>query len=109
MLDIIIADQFTPYPGGRYLEDGPGNGSKFRNDFLIPILDRGETANIILDGAQGYPSSFLEEVFGGLVRLGYLPDQIKSAFEIVANDPGFARYKSLIDEYIDRAAAQVAH
>lgn len=101
---INIATDYTPYPGGRYPKDGDGNGTTFRQRFLEPVMERGEHVKIVLDGAEGYPSSFLEEAFGGLVReKGYSADRVLSTFEFVANQPGFARFVSLIEEFVRSA------
>lgn len=105
---IRIAEDFSRLPGGRYPQDGDGNGTTFREKFLVPVLKSHGTARIILDGTRGYPSSFLEEAFGGLVRAGYDPDRIKKSFSFVAEQPGFARFIGLIEEHIDRAAAALA-
>lgn len=103
---IDVAADYTPYLGGRYHVDGPGNGEDFRKKFLEPVLKSGGVATVILDGARGYPSSFLEEAFGGLVRLGYPADHIKNAFKFVARDPGYGRFVPMIHAHIDRASSR---
>ena len=60
-------------PGPRYRTQGDGSGEEFREDHLIPAFDRAmnkkETLEVDMDGAKyGYPTSFLEEAFGGLAR-----------------------------------------
>ena len=35
---INIRRDFSRYPAGRYIGDGPYNGQRFREDFLIPAL-----------------------------------------------------------------------
>lgn len=77
---IDIAKDFSPYPAGRYHDDGPFSGEKFRDEYLRPVLESGEKAVINLDGARGYGSSFLEEAFGGLVRAGFSPERVKDTF-----------------------------
>lgn len=71
---INIRKDFSRYPAGRYIADGPYNGEKFREDFLIPALfeaiNKKEKVKVELDGVRGYNSSFLEEAFGGLMRSG---------------------------------------
>ena len=71
-MKINLGKQFGRYPAGRYLADGPYNGQKFREQFLIPAL-KGTDNEIEIDlrEARGLKSSFLEEAFGGLVRVGY--------------------------------------
>lgn len=105
MKTINIAEDFTPFPGGRYPEDGKGNGTDFREKFLVPILQSGEQATIILDGALGYPSSFLEEAFGGLVRNGFSADRVEKAFLITADQPGLKRFVGMINDFIRRASS----
>lgn len=65
---IKVASDFSRTPGGRYLSDGPASGEQFRNEVLLPALAQHSRVTIDLDGARGYPSSFLEEAFGGAVR-----------------------------------------
>jgi len=92
---IKIAEQFTRYPAGRFLDDGPFSGEKFRNEFLIPVLESNSKETILLDGTRGYGSSFLEEAFGGLVRAGFSADKVLSTFELESSD------ESLIKEIKD--------
>lgn len=104
---INIARDYSRYPGGRYPQDGAGNGTTFREDFLLPIVRRGETADIVLDGAAGYPSSFLDEAFAGLVRKhGFTPDQVLGAFRFVATQPGFGRFVPLIETFVRSATPE---
>ena len=66
---INVAKDFSRYPAGRYLSDGPYTGQRFLEDKLLPALEQFEQVKIIVDGTLGYGSSFLEEAFGGLIRL----------------------------------------
>ncbi len=105
---INIAVDYTPFPGGRYPTDGKGNGTTFRQRFLVPILKSGGHAEVILDGAMGYPSSFLEEAFGGLVRSeGFEPEVVLKSFSFTARQPGFARFVEMIQSYVK--SANVSH
>lgn len=70
---INVARDFSPFPAGRYLADGPYSGEGFLNEKLLPALKQGAKVEVVLDGAMGYGSSFLEEAFGGLVRLKEWP------------------------------------
>ena len=104
---INIAEDFSKYPGGRFREDGKGNGTTFREDILVPAIKSGDKVEIRLDGASGYPSSFLEEVFGGLVRKEKLsPEVIKNKLTYKADEAGFDRYIELIKIYIDKAVSE---
>ena len=100
---IRIAGDFSEFPGGRYPEDGDGNGTTFREKFLVPAIESNEKVTIVLDGTRGYPSSFLEEAFGGLIRNGIPAEKIESCFSYVAEQPGFARFIDMISEHVSRA------
>jgi hypothetical protein len=65
---INVAQDFSKYPGGRYLTDGEFSGERFRHEMLAPALRQHEAVTVELDGTLGYGSGFLEEAFGGLVR-----------------------------------------
>lgn len=69
MAKINISHDFSEYPAGRYKADGPYSGEAFRDDILTPALNENDVVEITFDGAMGYGSSFLEEAFGGLVRV----------------------------------------
>ncbi len=86
MKTVTIATDFTRYPAGRVRTDGPYSGEAFREDYLEPELKIGERVHIILDGARGYGSSFLEEAFGGLRRQGYTREQIEKLVEVESNE-----------------------
>lgn len=65
-----IARDFSAFPAGRHKADGPYSGEGFLKEKLLPALEQADLVVIELDGGMGYGSSFLEEAFGGLVRLG---------------------------------------
>lgn len=84
---INVAKDFTRYPAGRYLADGPFSGERFRDEFLIPALRDPNTVIVVqLDGARGLASSFLEEAFGGLVRAGFQPTQLIKQLQLESQD-----------------------
>lgn len=87
MAKINVARDFSRWPAGRYRADGPFSGEVFRDDILVPALDKAELVEVELDGARGYGSSFLEEAFGGLVRLGkFTSDQLLKRLRLVSKD-----------------------
>lgn len=90
---INVERDFSRYPAGRYVGDGPYSGQAFRDKFLVPALsEKTDKVLIELDGARGYGSSFLEEAFGGLVRAGFSADEVLNRFELKSQD------NSLIEE-----------
>ncbi|BDK19377.1 TPA: STAS-like domain-containing protein [Enterobacter hormaechei] len=66
--EIHIAEDFSDVPYGRYDEDGPDNGQRFREEHLLDAIRDYDEVHVYLDGAMGYGSSFLDEAFGGLYR-----------------------------------------
>ena len=82
-MTISVAKQFSEFPAGRYYDDGPYPGEKFRKEFLVPALKAGGKVLVDLDGTMGYGSSFLEEAFGGLVRdEGFAVDDLERRLRI---------------------------
>ncbi|MGF1698211.1 STAS-like domain-containing protein [Vibrio lamellibrachiae] len=67
MFDLKVTD-FTKYPGPRYIALGSNSGEEFREEHLIGALKSNSEVSVNLDGVLGYGSSFLEEIFGGIVR-----------------------------------------
>lgn len=73
-MDIIykIAKEFTDTPGPRLIIEGPFSGELFLRDVLLPkfkeAVEKKVNLVIDLDGTFGYPPSFLDEAFGGLVK-----------------------------------------
>lgn len=95
-MTIKISDEFSLTPGARYRSEGKFSGEEFRDDLLIKKYEEAKRANdkliIDLDGGYGYPTSFLEEAFGGLARK-YSPEEVIEVLEFISNDE-----PSLIDE-----------
>ena len=83
---IDIGPDFSPFPAGRYKEDGPYTGEHFREKFL-ECFNVNENVTIHLDSTAGYGSSFLEEAFGGLVRKEkFTKEKLKEKFKFVTED-----------------------
>ena len=72
MKKLVISKVFSRYPVGRDELDGPDNGERFRREFLLPLLKHGDTVLISFEGVRMCNPSFLEEAFGGLVRVDKL-------------------------------------
>lgn len=104
---INIASDFSPVPAGRYETDGPHSGELFRERILRSALQKGAKVSVEMDGAEGFGSSFLEEAFGGLVRLGYFTkEELHSRLEILSKDEALVEE---IWEYIEHATLENAH
>ncbi|MGO8154405.1 STAS-like domain-containing protein [Rhizobium leguminosarum] len=101
---INVAKEFSRVPGGRYYTDGPASGQEFREKFLVPAFENYDEVLIELDGTRGYPSSFLDEAFGGLVRTLHLtPAQFKAKIKLKASAE-FNIYVQDIMTYVDQTA-----
>lgn len=107
MIEIYVKD-FSPFPGPRKETVGPNSGERFRDEVLYKAIieNPDEEICVILDGTAGYGSSFLEESFGGLVRLGVSENKM---MEVVRNlvsreDPSLIEE---IAEYVNEALEEL--
>lgn len=95
---INIAKDFSKTPGARYYTEGDFSGQEFREKLLRPKFletqKSGEKLIINFDGGYGYPTSFLEEAFGGLVR-EFGSKEVLNGIELISEDE-----PSLVDEVI---------
>lgn len=97
MADIIlnIAKDFSRCPGARFSSEGDFSGEEFRNNCLVPKLreaiEQGVRLKIILDGSAGYSTAFIEESFGGLIRInGFTLNQLQEKLLFVSDeDPSY--------------------
>ncbi|MGC0820783.1 STAS-like domain-containing protein [Pantoea agglomerans] len=95
---VKVASRY-PSPGPRFKRLGPSSGEEFR-EWLVAELGKDEELTVDLDGTEGYGSSFLEESFGGLIRLGIDKHKVLQ-IKIISNEE-----PELIDEisgYINEA------
>ncbi|MBS1037193.1 STAS-like domain-containing protein [Gluconobacter cerinus] len=107
MSTLKISD-IVPYPGGRYISDGPYSGEWFRENFLLPALKQAiahnETLTVNLEGVPGYGISFLEEGFGGLIRKREInAHDIKKYLIIEGSSPKYKIFKVVSDDVINKA------
>lgn len=88
-MKLHIVKEFTDTPGGRTITEGDYSGELFRDTLLIPrykeSLKKKEKLEIYFDGAYGYPSCFLDEAFGGLVKECHEKNVLDNII-IIAND-----------------------
>lgn len=98
---ITIATDFTDTPGPRYRDEGPFSGEQFREEMLVPALRAGDSLFLDLDETEGYGSSFLEEAFGGLVRIDrFEPNDLLQRLSFKSAD---STYVTQITNYIREA------
>ena len=102
MIEIHIAKDFSRAPAGRYHADGPRSGEAFREDHLAPALKGDNEVVVYLDDVEGYGSSFLEEAFGGLVRVdGFTSEVLHRLLTLETIDDA---WKEEIWTYIDQSS-----
>ena len=101
---IRISSDFSRVPAGRYRRDGRFSGERFRDDFLVKALHEHQRITVNLDGTEGFGSSFLEEAFGGLVRVRHLSSkELHQRLLLVSRDKA---YITQIWNYIDTASRE---
>lgn len=86
-----IAKEFSKTPGPRYIHEGPNSGELLRTSKFFELfrnaIEHGKIVTVDLDGTAGYGTSFLEEIFGGLIREHNLDyKQIKSHLKIISDE-----------------------
>lgn len=104
MVEIVISRDFSVAPGGRFKKEGPFSGEAFREEFLKPKYDEAiknkEKLIIDMDGCFGFAPSFLEESFGGLVRIKKDNKILKNIVIKCNDEPGIVKR---IEKYIENA------
>lgn len=103
---INIGREYSRYVAGRKISHGPFSGEGFRDKFLVEPLKRGKKVIVELDDTAGYGSSFLEEAFGGLVRVGgFNFDQLKKQLTFESEDTALVNE---IWHYIQRESQRLS-
>jgi hypothetical protein len=97
--ELSIAQDFAALPGPRKIADGDYSGELFLQKQLRPrfveAIKNDSVLYVNLDGAAGYPTSFLEESFGGLAR-EFGAEPVNSHLKFVCEDEPY------LDEEIRR-------
>ena len=95
-IEIKISRDFTPTPGPRYIRESDidNSGESFRQKILYPTfkqaLDAKKKLIVDLDGTAGYGTSFLEESFGGLIRVEKMEYKtIVNNLELISKEEDF--------------------
>ena len=109
MITISIAKDFSRIPGARFPEEGAYSGQEFRNNVLLPKLKNAISAHeklkVILDGTAGLGTSFLEESFGGLIRIDNISySDIKNTLILISDED--EDYIEEINQYLSEAYEQ---
>ena len=89
---INFTQEFTDTPGGRYRRHGDYSGEQFREDILLPALNQFDFVHLNLNGAFGFPPSFIDEAIGILVeKVG--EDVINKKLKIILDENSIAKRK----------------
>ena len=108
-ISISIAKDFSQFPAGRYAGDGDFNGTRFRKEKLVPALRMcgSSVVEVSFDGVAGFGSSFLEEAFGGLVRVeGMDKEFLDKHLKISTLEEDLQDFRDLAKRYIQDASHQ---
>lgn len=99
MISISIAKDYTEYPGLRHCSISDFSGEDFYHKILNTAfkdaLEKKEKISIILDGATGYASSFLDEALGNLVY-DFTLENVKKYVEIISKEE--PHWKDMIEK-----------
>lgn len=100
-IKISVTKDFSPTPGPRYKHEGKFSGELFREQVLFQkvagAIEKGVPFEVDLDGTAGYGTSFLEESFGGLIRVNKLSyEKITSLITLVSTEEEY-----LIDDVME--------
>nr|WP_297167530.1 STAS-like domain-containing protein [uncultured Dysgonomonas sp.] len=106
MIQINIANDYSKTPGARYESEGAYSGERFRTEILLPNLKKAINENsileVVLDGTAGFGTSFLEEAFGGLIRIDKIEyPLIKKKIKFISLE--YPDYIDEINEYLEDA------
>ena len=99
--NINVIKDFNSKPYGRYPDDGAGCGENFRK-YLAGFLKEYDLVHVELTGYNRYGRSFIDEAFGGLIRVeGYTLSQLKK--KLTYTDKDIKSIETLIDERLNKA------
>lgn len=105
---IAVAREFSETPGPRFRVQGKFSGEEFLETLLRPrfeqvLQDSNPEAKLTidLDGAAGYPTSFLEQAFGSLASI-YSAELVLARLVLVSQSDPYL--KDEIEGYIRDAA-----
>lgn len=88
---IKVAKDFSRKPTARTEVEGANSGEKFRETLLVPMLVEAIKSSkkliVDLDGTAGFGTSFLEEAFGGLIRVNHIEySDINKTLELISHE-----------------------
>ena len=102
----LSVSSWTKFPGPRYIIQGDWSGEAYRKEVLLSAvrkaIENNEKLEIDLEGTLGYGSSFLDEAFAGLIRMGeFKKEEILNTLVFKSNT--IPAYKEEAMQYITEA------
>lgn len=78
-ITINLVKDFSTEPSGRHTTNTyPNSGQRFRDEILAPAIREYNQVIVVLDGYNRYGRSFIDEAFGGLIRVcGFTHSELK--------------------------------
>ena len=103
-----IAKEFSPMPIGRFRTESKKSGEAFREEILYPkvceAIKNKETLKVDFTDMLNLSAAFLEESFGGLVRIHELDrDEVLKTIEFISEDRLLVTYLELSRDFIEEA------
>ena len=103
-----IAKEFSPMPIGRFRTESKKSGEAFREEILYPkvceAIKNKETLQVDFTDMLNLSAAFLEESFGGLVRIHELDrDEVLKTIEFISEDRLLVTYLELSRDFIEEA------
>jgi hypothetical protein len=68
MIKYNFVEEFTKYPGPRFIKLGKYSGERFREEILRPVFLNDDKIHIDATGVLGFSPSFLDEAFSPLAK-----------------------------------------
>lgn len=102
-----FSEQYSKFPGGRYIRLGPYSGEHFREDVLRKIFDT-QDSSIEIDAtgvATSFSPSFLDECFGQLAKEYGIEVFVKKVKLFSFDNPSLTEKMMY---YVDRAVKNVS-
>jgi hypothetical protein len=97
---VIIAEQFSSYPMGRTEEDGPDNGTRFFEEFILANLAAKKEVSVVFDGVRAFGSSFLDHAFHVMPEsAGFDQQTFKKYVSIEAKGRAYQFYKKMAEDF----------
>jgi hypothetical protein len=96
MIKLHIKEDYTEYPGLRYIDISINSGEDFYHSLLnkkfYEALSQEKKLELNFDGVAGYPPSFLDESIGNLVY-DFGLESVQNNLEIISNEePSWVKF-----------------